>query len=375
MSVVNGDSPIISKELIGIIKLDYTIESPEERLKLVNQILAETPDPSEQYLEILGDYLVLCMEKQEKKEKKILTENRMTTINKRELSYEGLVSQLENGEDGIYNLITDNGKNTIYQPKVTITKQDLEEIPQLRQLREGIERWEKIQKTVSGREAFIVKRTLIEMRKDQYIIKNAYKTPIIFTKISRGMKVFPPLLFKEWVEYDSKDNPVIKYWGISFCDYQVVSEILQSYQVLKSRSEGCFEGDTWYMMQDFEPLVQRALCDYPIYQRIVEYKIDRLQNVEIQAMLQQEFQFTHSVEYISSLWRNKIPKLIAQKAQDEWLLWYFTFQEKGKWKRCSRCGQIKLAHSRFFSVNNTSKDGFYSICKSCRNSKSKKGDS
>jgi len=57
------------------------------------------------------------------------------------------------------------------------------------------------------------------MRKDQYIIKNAYKTPIIFTKISRGMKVFPPLLFKEWIEYDSKDNPVIKYWGISFCDY------------------------------------------------------------------------------------------------------------------------------------------------------------
>ena len=53
------------------------------------------------------------MEKQEKKEKKILTENRLATINKREISYEGLVSQLENGEDGIYNLITDNGKNTI----------------------------------------------------------------------------------------------------------------------------------------------------------------------------------------------------------------------------------------------------------------------
>jgi len=54
------------------------------------------------------------MEKQEKKEKKILTENRLATINKREISYEGLVSQLENGEDGIYNLITDNGKNTIF---------------------------------------------------------------------------------------------------------------------------------------------------------------------------------------------------------------------------------------------------------------------
>ena len=48
------------------------------------------------------------MEKQEKKERKILTENRMMTVNKRECSFEGLVSQLENGEDGIYNLISDN---------------------------------------------------------------------------------------------------------------------------------------------------------------------------------------------------------------------------------------------------------------------------
>lgn len=50
-------------------KLDYTLNSPEERLELVNKILEETPDPSPAYLEILGDYLVLCMEKQEKKEK------------------------------------------------------------------------------------------------------------------------------------------------------------------------------------------------------------------------------------------------------------------------------------------------------------------
>ena len=48
------------------------------------------------------------MEKQEKRQRKILTDNRMTTVNKRETSFEGLVSQLENGEDGIYNLITDN---------------------------------------------------------------------------------------------------------------------------------------------------------------------------------------------------------------------------------------------------------------------------
>ena len=97
----------------------------------MNKILAENPVPNDKYLEILADYLVLCMEKQEKKERKILTENRMMTVNKRETSFEGLVSQLENGEDGIYNLISEN-KNQIFQPKVTITKKDLEEIEPLR---------------------------------------------------------------------------------------------------------------------------------------------------------------------------------------------------------------------------------------------------
>ncbi len=55
----------------------------------------------------------------------------------------------------------------------------------------------------------------------------------------------------------------------------------------------------------------------------------------------------------------------------KYLLWYYTFVEYGKWKRCSRCGQIKLAHNRFFSKNKTSKDGWYSICKCCRNAKTK----
>jgi hypothetical protein len=75
--------------------------------------LAETPEPTELYLERLADYLVLCMEKQEKKERKILTDNRMATVNKRETSFEGLVGQLENGEDGIYNLIR-NDKNILF---------------------------------------------------------------------------------------------------------------------------------------------------------------------------------------------------------------------------------------------------------------------
>ena len=115
-----------------MIKLDYTIESPEERNNLVRQVLEQYDEPpNANYLESLADYLILCMEKQEKKEKKILTENRLTTVNKRETSFEGLVSQFENGEDGIYSLITED-KNVIFRPRVLITPEDLKDIQPLR---------------------------------------------------------------------------------------------------------------------------------------------------------------------------------------------------------------------------------------------------
>ena len=39
-------------------------------------------------------------------------------------------------------------------------------------------------------------------------------------------------------------------------------------------------------MVDFDNLVERALAEYPLYERIVEYKIDGMPNVEIQESLE-----------------------------------------------------------------------------------------
>ena len=346
-----------------LIKLDYTIESPEERNELVKKIIEENPNLNEKYLEVLADYLILCMEKQERKERKILTDNRLTTVNKRETSFEGLVSQFENGEDGIYSLIT-NDKNTIFQHKVTITKKDLEEIPLLKQLREAIQIWEEKLKTTSGRDAYIIKSTLIELRKDQYIIKNAYRRPIVMNKITRSKSIIP---LNDEATVDDEGNVV--YSGVSLMNPTVCSAILCNYSRLKQDSWEDFEGDTWYLIYDFERTCDKALKSYPLYQRIVELKIDGVPNLDIQMILQQEFGIKHSIEYISSLWRKKIPSLIASAAEDDFLNWYYTVEKQGQFKRCSRCGEIKLAHNKYFSKNKTSKDGWYSICKCCRNKK------
>ena len=307
------------------------------------------------------------MEKQERKERKILTDNRMMTVNKRECSFEGLVSQLENGEDGIYNLITDN-KNQIFQPKVTITKKDLDEIQPLRQLREAINVWEAKLKVTEGKDAFVIKKALIEMRKDQYVIKNAYRRPIVPNKLTRSTHVI--MLPDETSSFDDEEGyPIPK--GVSLLDPVVCSAILCNYSRLKEDSFDRFEGDLYYLMLAFDEIADKALKEYPLYEKIVECKVDGLQNTQIQEILQMEFGIKHSLEYISSLWRKKIPKLIASQAEDEYLYWYYLNIEKGKYKKCSRCGQIKLAHNKYFSKNKTSRDGYYSICKKCRNSKNK----
>lgn len=346
-----------------MIKLDYTLESPEERKALVEKIIAETPDITPAYLEILGNYLVLCMEKQERKERNILTDNRMTTVNKRECSFEGLVSQLENGEDGIYNLVNEN-KNVIFQPKIQITQRDLDTIPYLKQLRDTINAWEAAAKHASGKDAFIMKKALIEMRKDQYLIKQAYYQPIVSCKLTKTSRVTPPLEDKSYLK---GSEIVVK--GISLMDTKTVSAVLCNYTKLKEDSWDQFDGDTWYLMQDFDKLCTKALADYPIYDRIVEWKIDGKPNSKIQKLLDEEFNQTYSVEYISSLWCNKIPKVIAEQAKEDFLIWEYTRRRGYPMKKCSKCGQIKPANNLFFSKNKTSKDNWYSICKKCRNKK------
>lgn len=349
------------------IKLDYTLETPEERNELVKKIVNELPEEqlTPKYLEILADYIIFAMDKEERKQKKILTENRMVTVNKRETSFQGLAGQLENGEDGIYNMIA-NDKNIIFTPKISITQEDIDTIPALKELRAAIEEVEKQEKAATGKKKFLLKKQLIEMRQDQYVIKNSARQPMSYMN---GIKNFAGLNLDEHIvitpEGEVKSNGIV-----SLFNPKHISALLCNYSRLKEGSYGKFWSDSYFLMQDLDALIEETLKEkYPLYYDLLIYKIDGKQNIEIQQLLYEKHGIKHSVEYISSLWRNKIPKLLADRAQEDYLVWYYTTQEYGKWKRCSRCGQVKLAHNRFFSKNNTSKDHFYSICKECRNKK------
>ena len=201
--------------------LDYTIQDAAERAKQVAEIIStSSPDQlTNKYLEILSDYIIFAMSKEEKKEKNILTENRMITVNKRETSYQGLVSKFENGEDGLYNLITDN-KNILLTPKLAITQQDIEEIPPLKDLKEAIELLEKQEKAATGKKKFLLKKQLIEMRQNQYVIKSEFKIT--------GNNTYQTIIDSEILILDGLGNEAITTWSRDEILLSILDNRLQS---------------------------------------------------------------------------------------------------------------------------------------------------
>ena len=307
------------------------------------------------------------MTKKEKKQKTINTDNRMVTINRRETSFQGLVGKFENGEDGIYNMIIDD-KNVLLTPKYQITQEDIEQIPALKQLREQIEKVEQQEKKARGKKKFLLKKQIIQMRQDQYVIKSAYRPVTYSLNLIRSI---PTLDLTDHIEINEKGD-IVNKGIISLFNPVHVSVLLCNYSKIKESCWDRFNSDIYYLMIVLEDAIDAVFKEnYPMLYDILIYKIDGKSNLQIQNLLLATYGTTHSIEYLSSLWRKKIPKMIAEYIEKEQLVWYYTTVEKGKWKRCSRCGQIKLAHNKFFSKNNTSKDGFYSICKQCRNKKTK----
>ena len=347
---------------------DVSIQTPEERNEHIKQFLANTSSEklSPYFLEKLADYIIYPKTKEERhKQNAVITTNRQKRMDYRETSFEGLVGKLENGEDGIYNMIA-NDKNIIFQPKTGITQEDLDTIPPLRELYAEIEKVEQMRNSASGKRRKKLTEQLIEMRQDQYVIKNAYKKPIY------SMNLIKSLSRIDLAEIITLDEDEIPHSNclINFFDEASISALLCNYCKIKEDSWDRLNEDSKWMILDFEQIADAALKDrYPMLYDLMIYKIDGKSNIEIQELLLEKHGVTHTVEYLSSLWRKKIPKLIVEEARKQYLDWYFTYKEKGNWKKCSRCGQIKLGHTFYFSKNKSSKDGWYSICKECRNKK------
>lgn len=355
-------------------KLDYSLTTPEARIECVNQLLAETPSGkiNSRYLSYMTDYILFIADKHQTKkeheeEHPIVTKNREVTVNKRQISFEEVVSNLENGEDGLYALIT-NDKNQIMDHKDPISEKDIKEIPGLQESLDMIVSLKGQLNRAEGSAKYSLKKQIIETYQQIYILKASFRGMPAKGKTSNHIKNMAHMPLEENITIAANGYPQSD-GVISLFNPAHISFLLCYYSHLKEECAEDLHSDMHYLLLDLENLIQNALLpDYDILYDLLIWKIDGKTNEEIQKLMESTYGVQHNEQYFSTLWRKRIPKLIAEQAQKEWLIWHYTNEEYGHWKKCSRCGEVKLAHPIFYSKN-TSRDGWYSICKKCRSKK------
>jgi len=94
------------------------------------------------------------------------------------------------------------------------------------------------------------------MRKDQYVIKNCYKQPIVMNKTFHNRN---NIKLDSAISFDERGNATPH--GITCLNPRVCEAALCNYIKLKSACRGNFESDLWYFMQEFDRLLVKALRD------------------------------------------------------------------------------------------------------------------
>lgn len=102
----------------------------------------------------------------------------------------------------------------------------------------------------------------------------------------------------------------------------------------------------------------------PIHAKILDMKIHGIKNADIAFDVNKEFGKTYTVNYISTIFRQKILPQIAEAAQYHQTLMENCFFPEN-FKRCNYCGKYYLKDPKNFVRKTCSKDGYTTRCKKC----------
>jgi hypothetical protein len=316
-------------------------------------------------IEGLANYLLYCNEaklQNRNSEHPYLTSYKTTSISKNETDFEfnseADANAEKEGDVGNYKKVG----------KLSITKNDVDEIPTMKQLQDvidlckkksdvygdfikqydGIERLSndtKSKLTFARSEKVKYERIASIMKDNQKFVKMMVKKPIYFKQ---------PL--RDTTEYDLS--------CIDLGNPHHIIALLDNYSRFKEGTYEDLNSDLRYVMMDLDNLIENT--ELQLHEKeILIMKIDGYTGEEILDTIFKKYGFEWDNNYLSKVYRDIIPKKISQQYKFEYEDWYYTEVEYGQYKCCSKCGEIKLV-SRF-GKDNRNKDGLQGICKKCDN--------
>ena len=133
--------------------------------------------------------------------------------------------------------------------------------------------------------------------------------------------------------------------------------------ILEAEERHDIESEAPALWNTIQYYFDRALMQAE-YRLIVKMKSENWRNEDINNELRRRNLKTFSVNYISTIYKKRIPKLLAQAVEAHYEL-ALALDQPDEWKRCSKCGKLLHLDSNHFRRLGKSKDGFVGSCKQC----------
>lgn len=400
--------------------LDFSIERDTDRLVAVQKILdGLDKDPTPTELEQMANYILYGKDENGhnaimRHESKAPTTRYSSykTADDKVLSLDEMMENPMFNEEQIRSARQRNPykkpDNTIKRPRYDKQTGELidpgdSDIPGMVDLWDTIDRWQHTIDVLQGKVApnendtnlndnsyrvYRLKHNLIDIRRHQYYLKDAYKPTLHFQNLDH-----PKTQFYDWTG-DSF------YW-ISREEWQ--QRVSSSYSPLVSRNIEDYEVDgdkvKWVVCKhtfDWEnPKHVRALMSYwdliygalyekldtygrtliwdfehyveqaqfsPLRLLLIDLKLKKVMYQDIIDEVEKQFGIEYNLNHLSTIINNEIPNKIALVAKRERLL---IDTPPDKWQVCSVCGKNLPLDPVFFNKNASRKSGFFTYCKEC----------
>ena len=404
--------------------LDYSIERDIDRLHAVEEILdsLETnPSPSE--LEQMASYILYGKDEEGKN---AIQRGETTDSDKRYKSFQRAADKNQSLDEILDNPLADQqalqSLETRYiytkkKPSIRRPKYDKEtgelidigdrDIPGMQVLWNTIDRLDRIAAINDGKlppdedtqiftdsyRLYQFKHALIDIKRHQYYLKDAYKPTLHFLAITPPK----PQTYNwdsnaaYWMPYDKwqerVENALLHTISKDIQDYETRTTPDGEYQVKWVVREHVFDWenprhikalinnysalymelreklDSWgrTLIYDFDRYFDMVGFS-PVREYILTRKIDKAPYPDIVKELQEKFGLKYNENHLCTILSKEIPEKMALAAKRHRMLLTTPQEER---KCCFTCKQWLPRNNLFFATNNSRKDHFASNCKEC----------
>ena len=249
-----------------------------------------------------------------------------------------------------------------------------------------------LKKNLDSKTRYHFKHLLIDLRNQQYTLKDYY-SPTIQPIVKRFGTYYLEDFFSEMnypvfpcgtMRFENDDEFMFPYYNnIEFKCLDIDKEIdtlrLQGkrffnfmdsnhvYSLIVNYSELAEQGKNvnsviGNLLRTLDFYIDKANLSKQ-QRQIVDYKKKGIRNRDIKILLEKDMGISHQENYISTIW-NLCCRKIANAASTHYDEWCCRYYDKA-WKKCSCCGEIKFKSFKNFMKKRTVNDGFSNRCKAC----------